>query len=277
MTSTLTLWEMAVRLRAVPVSGRPVTIDDAAFDELTGRKPRFAGRAGWAEQAADLVLPYPAECDSQFREGSPFARDALLSRAEYPIPGREVMSTSEHGPAMAWLLAAEDFASAAQVLGPVPDALNATASWKAHRLLWANYGQSRMPGLAELSIANDLGSVRFLVPHGQRSIAALTLASISDGDLVLLPDSRALRRALKSGADPEQTSQVLAEAGGLPVPIRAASALTARDAIVRWDAEQALTLEEWLAAQGTAPRDGSFKSLPGWPWPLISAGSRPRG
>ncbi|MFC8023006.1 hypothetical protein [[Kitasatospora] papulosa] len=64
VTSTLTLWEMAVRLRAVPVSGRPVTINDAAFDELTGHKPRFAGRASWAEQAADLLLSYPAVRDS---------------------------------------------------------------------------------------------------------------------------------------------------------------------------------------------------------------------
>jgi hypothetical protein len=259
VTLTLTLWELAVRLRAVPVSGRPVSIDDAALAELTGRKARFAARADWAEQAADLVLAYPVERDSQFmlREGSALARGVLFSRAEYAIPARDVPVTnaSVRGPAMAWLLAEEDFASAAQVLGslgPGTQALNIAASWSAHRLLWANFGQSKMPGLAELSLATELGSVRFLVPDGQRSIKALTLAGSSDGVLVLLPDSRALRRVLKSGADPAQTARALAEAGGLSVPIQASAAIAARDAIVRWDAEQVLDTEAWLAAQGAS-------------------------
>ncbi|MFE9252907.1 hypothetical protein [Streptomyces sp. NPDC007088] len=53
-TLTLMLWETAVRLRAVQVSGRPVPIDDVALAELTGRKTRFAARADWAAKAADL-------------------------------------------------------------------------------------------------------------------------------------------------------------------------------------------------------------------------------
>ncbi|RNG08226.1 hypothetical protein [Streptomyces botrytidirepellens] len=258
VTLTLTLWEMAVRLRAVPVSGRPVAIDDAALAELTGRKSRFAARADWAEQAADLVLEYPVERDSQFmlREGSTLARGALLSRAEYAIPPLDipipVTNTSARGPAMAWLLDEEDFVTAAQVLDPGIGALNITASWTAHRLLWANFGPSKMPGLAELSLSTGLGSARLLVPHGQRSIKALNLASVSDGDLLLLPDSRALRRELKRHADSEQLAQVLAEAGGLTVPVQASAAITARDAMVRWDAEQVLDTETWLAAQAVA-------------------------
>ncbi|MCX4681631.1 hypothetical protein OG413_41250 [Streptomyces sp. NBC_01433] len=257
-TLTLTLWEMAVRLRTVSVSGRPVFIDDAALAELTGRKARFTARADWAEHAADLVLDL-VERDSEFmlREGSTLARGALLSRAEYAIPARDVPVTnaSARNPAMAWLLAEEDFVSAAQVLGPRgpgTQALDIAASWSAHRLLWANFGQSSMPGLAGLSLSAELGPVRFLVPHGQRSIKALALAGSSDGDLVLVPDSRALRRVLKSGADPAQAVQVLAEAGGLPIPLQASAAIAARDAIVRWDGEQVLDTEAWVAAQAAA-------------------------
>lgn len=255
-TLTLMLWEMAVRLRAVQVSGRPVPVDDVALAELTGRKTRFAARADWADQAADLVLAHPEERNSQFmlREGSALARGALFSRAEYTIPARDVPATrtAARGPAMAWLLAEEGFASVAQVLGSGTDPLNLAASWTAHRLLWPNFGQTTMPGLAELSLATHRGSVRLLVPHGQRSIEVLTLASASDGELVLLPDSRTLRRALKSSDDPAKTAQVLAEAGGLSVPIEASVATTARDAIIRWDAEQTLNIEAWHAAQTAA-------------------------
>ncbi|MGW3929808.1 hypothetical protein ACWECC_17135 [Streptomyces microflavus] len=254
-TLILTLWEMAVRLRAVPVSGRPVSIDEVALAELIGHRHRFASRADWAEQAAGLVLTYPAERDSQFmlREGSALARGALLSRAEYAVPVRNVPATnaSGGGHAMAWLLAEEDFASAAQILSPlVPGshAPNVDASWTAHRLLWANFGQSMMPGLARLSLATACGSVRILIPHGQRSVDALTLAESSDADLVLLPDSRALRRVLRN-ADP---AQALAEAGGLSIPIPASTVTAARDAIVRWDAEQVLDTRAWLAAQTAA-------------------------
>ncbi|MGW6145602.1 hypothetical protein [Streptomyces sp. NPDC055140] len=255
-TLTLMLWEMAVRLRAVRVSRRPVSVDDAAWAELVGRKPRFAAHYDWAEHAANLVLAHPVEHDSQFmlREGSELARGALLSRAEYRILARDVQVTTAtvRGPAMAWLLAEGDFAAAAQVLGPGAQGLNTSASWTAHRLLWANFGKSTLPGIAELALATDLGSVRLLVPHGHRSIRALALASSCDGDLVLLPDSRALRRALKSGADPAETAQAIAEAGELSVPIQASAAITARDAITRWDAEQVLGPEAWLAAQAAA-------------------------
>ncbi|MFE9252908.1 hypothetical protein [Streptomyces sp. NPDC007088] len=153
---------------------------------------------------------------------------------------------------MAWLLPEEDFASMAQVLGSGTDPLNLAASWTAHRLLWPNFGQTTMPGLAELSLDTDRGSVRLLVPDGQRSIEVLTLASASDGELVLLPDSRTLRRMLKSSDDPARTAQVLAESGGLSVPIEASIATTARDAIIRWDAEQTLDVEAWRAAQTAA-------------------------
>jgi hypothetical protein len=60
------------------------------------------------------------------------------------------------------------------------------------------------------------------------------VVSGGDGGLVLLPDSRALRRVLNNGADP---GQVLQGSPGLRVPTRAAAASTARDAIARWDAE----------------------------------------
>lgn len=105
-----------------------------------------------------------------------------------------------------------------------------------------------MPGLAELSLATDLGSLRLPVPHGQRSIEPLSLSGIS-AELVLLPGSRPLRTVLQPNTKSVQVAQVLAEAGGLSVPVPAAAAVTARDAIVRWDAEQNLDLEAWLAAQ----------------------------
>ncbi|MET8816532.1 hypothetical protein ABZW47_31605 [Streptomyces sp. NPDC004549] len=255
-TLTLMLWETAVRLRAVQVSGRPVPVDDVALAELTGRKTRFAARADWAAQAADLVPARPEERDSHLmlREGSAFAHGAHFSRAEYTIPARDLLATNAAArePAMAWLLPEEDFASVAQVLGSGTDPLNLAASWTAHRLLWPNFGQTTMPGLAELSLDTDRGSVRLLVPDGQRSIEVLTLASASDGELVLLPDSRTLRRMLKSGDDPARTARVLAEAGGVSVPIEASIATAARDAIIRWDAEQILDVEAWSAAQTAA-------------------------
>ncbi|MFI5864751.1 hypothetical protein [Streptomyces sp. NPDC051546] len=256
-TLTLALWEMAVRLRTVPVSGRPVTIDEAALAELTGQKGRFATHSAWAEQAEGLILAYPVEHDSQFmlREGSTLARGALLSRAEYAIPAGHVpvpaMSASARGAAIALLLGEEDFESAAQVVGPGLSSLGVTASWRAHRLLWANYGQSKMPGLAELSLTTDQGSLRILVPHGQRSIGALSLAG-SSTELVLLPDSRALRRLLKSAGELAQIAPVLAEAGGLCVPVLASAAVSARDSLIRWGAEQGLDPEAWLAAQAAA-------------------------
>lgn len=249
VTLTLTLWEMAVRLRAVPVSGRPVDIDDAALDELTGRKARFTARGEWLEQAVDLVLAFPVERDDPFmlRKGCAFVSGALFSRAEYavPDPGISITNRALSG-AMTWLLSERDLATAAQVLVP---GLDTTASWIAHRLLWTNYGRSKMPGLAELALTTELGSVRILVPDGQRSIDALMLASVSDRALVLLRDSRALRRVLKYGTDPARLAQALDGATGLTVPIRAAEATTARDATVRWDAEQALGSDAWLAAQ----------------------------
>jgi hypothetical protein len=60
----------------------------------------------------------------------------------------------------------------------------------------------------------------------------------------------------KSDADSEQTAQVPAEAGGLAVPVQASAAITTRDAMVRWDAEQVLDTEAWLVAQ-TAAQGGS--------------------
>jgi hypothetical protein len=172
VTLTLMLWEMAVRLRAVPVSGRPVTIDNANSGELTGRKGRFAARADWAEQAADLVLAYPVERDSQFmlREGSTLARGALLSRAEYAFLPWTSRSRTPRCAARHVLAAGR---GGLRLCGPGAGPRDRHAQHHclvdAHRLLWANFGQSKMPGLAERSLATDLGSARLLVTHGQRS------------------------------------------------------------------------------------------------------------
>jgi hypothetical protein len=121
-----------------------------ALAELTGGKGRFAARADWAEQAADLVLAYPVERDSQFmlREGSTLARGALLSRAAYAIPALDipVTNTSVRGPAMAWLLAEEDFASAAQVLDRGIGTLNVTASWTPIACCGRTSDRARCPG-----------------------------------------------------------------------------------------------------------------------------------
>jgi hypothetical protein len=90
------------------------------------------------------------ERDSQFmlREGSTSARGALLSRAEYAIPALDipVTNTSVRGPAMAWLLAEEDFASAAQVLDPGIGTLSITASWTPIACCGRTSDRARCPG-----------------------------------------------------------------------------------------------------------------------------------
>lgn len=75
VTLTLTLWERAVRLRAVPVSGGSLQVDDVAMGELTGRGPRFHTRGDWADHVGHLDVA-PAEeggGQSTLREGSEVA------------------------------------------------------------------------------------------------------------------------------------------------------------------------------------------------------------
>jgi hypothetical protein len=61
---------------------------------------------------------------------------------------------------MAWLLAEEDFALHPWCWPPGPGTLNVTASWRALALS-ANFGQSKVPGLAELYLVADLGPPGF--------------------------------------------------------------------------------------------------------------------
>ena len=144
------------------------------------------------------------------------------------------------------LLSETDLATAVEALGPSQDL---AVVWSAQRLLWANYGRDKMPGIARLSVTSPEGGLRIVIPDGQRSLNALKLASIYEDGLLLLPDSPAMRRDLTAVASPQQVGTLLGRSQGLGILMEPYLARPARDALVRWHTERAMDTRTWTAAQ----------------------------